>query len=208
MRTSKFLKSIRAYFLLVIASAITILVVSSCSSRSVAQPSTNKQGVGAAIDLFSEFKSQVEQVSAIPVFIPDEIVLRTSAPLYPEIFDLTPQSYELAYGSVPNCSNAGFCREGWIQGYQVGVDGYKAETIEELIEERKGHLETATKRSDDSIEELTLVDGTEAVVLPWIGYTHPGPTEVIFEKEGYRYVFSVVMANNDYVVSLANSALD
>lgn len=194
------MKRFRSYCALAIAATI-ITVISSCAIGSIAQTEQ-------PTDLFTELVPAIEEVSAIPVLIPDEVVPRTEDTLYPEIFDLTQQSYEIAYGKVPNCSNAGFCREGWIQGYQVGVQGYKSESIDELIEERQEHLEKATKTSEDSIENVFLEDGTSAVVLPWIGYTHPGATEVIFEKDGYRYVFAVVMADNDYVVALANSAVD
>lgn len=190
------------YKILVIA-MMTLTTVFSCTTNIVAQQVNQPD-----LDLFSDLIPKVEETSVIPVLAPDVVVPRTENQLYPEIFDARQQAYELAYGNVPNCSNAGFCREGWIQGYQVGIDGYKTETIAALIEERENHLETATRKSDDSIEALTLIDGTEAVVLPWIGYTHPGPTEVIFEKDGYRYVFAVVMADNDYVIALTNSALD
>ena len=160
------------------------------------------------VDLFSDLVPVVEDVVIIPVIVPNEVHPRTDDALYPEIIDLRPQSYELAYGKVPNCSNAGFCREGWVQGYQIGTNGYANQTFEELTARRELDLENGTKASADSIQTVSLKDGTRALVLPWYGYAHPSATEVIFDRDGYRYVYAVIMADNQYVIDLANSSLE
>jgi len=157
---------------------------------------------------FSKIEAPLLDQTTIPVYLPQQVA--PSVPdqkLYPEIIEAVQSAYSVAYGRVPDCTNATFCRVGWIEGYQVGVYTPTNESIAELIAMREGHLETATRRSEDEIEQVTLIDGTEAIVLPWIGYAHPGPTEVIFEKNGDRYIFSIVMAQNDDVVELANTAL-
>ena len=157
-------------------------------------------------NLFSTLIPEVAAVSSVPVLAPSDISGRETQ-FFPQVITATEDGYELAYGRVEDCNNAGACREGWMQGFKLGHPDFKTESISELVEERRSHLPTATRRSEDDIESVTLVDGTEAVVLPWIGYAHPGATEVLFEKDGYQYVFAVVMASNDYVVALANSAV-
>ena len=145
----------------------------------------------------------------IPVLIPDQAALAIDSPLYPEIIYTGPDGYYVAYGFTENCADAGFCNYARVQGYRIGstVSHFKPDSLDALIAERTEVLADAPQVSPDPIETVTLADSAQATVLPWYSYANPGNTEVIFERDGIRYLFAIEMAPNADVISMANSAL-
>ncbi|MEM6255069.1 MAG: hypothetical protein AAF821_19305 [Cyanobacteria bacterium P01_D01_bin.156] len=152
---------------------------------------------------------ELQRETSIPVLIPDATTLAMESPLYPEIMYSGPEGYYVAYGWTEHCADAGFCNHARVKGYRIGstVSHFKPESLEALIAERTEVLAEAPYRSPDPIETISLTDGSNATVLPWYSYTNPGNTEVIFEREGIRYLFAIEMAPNAEVIAMANSAL-
>lgn len=151
----------------------------------------------------------IQAETLIPVLIPDEISLAADSPLYPEIIYTGPDGYYVAYGFMENCADAGFCNYARVKGYRIGssVSHFKPDSLDALITERTDVLADAPYISPDPIETVLLEDNAEVTVLPWYSYANPGNTEVIFERDGIRYLFAIEMAPNADVISMANSAL-
>ncbi|MEO0738915.1 MAG: hypothetical protein AAFZ35_19145 [Cyanobacteria bacterium J06649_12] len=151
----------------------------------------------------------IQAETQIPVLITDETLLAIESPLYPEIIYTGPDGYYVAYGFTENCADAGFCNYARVQGYRIGstASHFKPDSLDELITERTEVLAEAPHISPDPIETVTLSDNSEGTVLPWYSYANPGNTEVIFERDGIRYLFAIEMAPNADVISMANSAL-
>lgn len=155
--------------------------------------------------------SVVQQETQIPVLLPSDALLNQGLadPLFPEIISINADGYYVAYGFVEGCADAGFCNHARVQGYRLGLTGghFRPDTLDALIQERTDVLADAPHVSPDPIQTITLQDGTPATVLPWFSYLNPGNTEVIFERDGIRYIFSVEMAPNAEAIALTNSAL-
>lgn len=143
---------------------------------------------------------------------PDNPVYYSSLKAWAGAVQANRAGYRFSIDYAKNCEGANFCSAGFISASVIDETVLPLSEIlqdPDQVQRTQDCQEFAPEdfQRRPKLETVTLTGGVEAVVVPYSCGASFGATQVIWDKDGYRYALGLKHGTRQDVVTLANSAL-